>query len=425
MHWPEGIEAEETVWRDYYTGEQLEDWAKPWYGGEGDVRKGEGDNCLWYYTDTPTEESWGEQGCKSDAWGCACMYQRLPILTLRGICPGSALAPQDSPDYVPKQLPSSPSNLFLVGAISTQIRYNDTTEQWILTDAVSSVTAVSKASKLSFVLGKHTWTVTNDVFGCSEGRPYTIQLKLTGCSEGQFTCSDGQCINIAKRCDQTPNCRDESDEKGCKLIELKESYNKLIPPISTVSPANDTILPAHVNVSIVLLKIVSMEEVEHSIDFQFEVVLSWRENRVSYNNLKQKTALNALTKEGISMLWLPYMIYDNTDMKEAVQLADDLKTTVVISREGSFTRSNTDHVDESEIFRGGENALTMQQTYTKSFQCQYQLHRYPFDTQVNCQHQNCSTQPSPASLMANWGCGHAVLSLIFGSIVSFSSSCCP
>ena len=29
-HWPEGVEAEEGVWRDYYTGEQLENYTKPW-----------------------------------------------------------------------------------------------------------------------------------------------------------------------------------------------------------------------------------------------------------------------------------------------------------------------------------------------------------------------------------------------------------
>ena len=38
--------------------------------------------------------------------------------------------------------------------------------------------------------------------------------------------------------------------------------------------------------------------------------------------------------------------------------------------------------DEIEIFSGSENRLTMRQTYTKTFQCQYQLHHYPFDTQV-------------------------------------------
>ena len=41
-----------------------------------------------------------------------------------------------------------------------------------------------------------------------------------------------------------------------------------------------------------------------------------------------------------------------------------------------------DKVDEAETFEGSENSLTMKQTYTHEFQCQYQLNRYPFDTQV-------------------------------------------
>ena len=32
-------------------------------------------------------------------------------------------------------------------------------------------------------------------------------LKPFPTSEGEFTCLDGQCINIEQRCDQTPNCR--------------------------------------------------------------------------------------------------------------------------------------------------------------------------------------------------------------------------
>ena len=39
-------------------------------------------------------------------------------------------------------------------------------------------------------------------------------------------------------------------------------------------------------------------------------------------------------------------------------------------------------VDEAEIFEGSENRLTMDQMYTWEFQCNYQLQRYPFDTQV-------------------------------------------
>ena len=81
-------------------------------------------------------------------------------------------------------------------------------------------------------------------------------------------------------------------------------------------------------------------------------------------------------------MWLPYVIYSNTDMKEAVQLQDGLDTTIVVTREGNFTRSNIEEVDEMEIFKGKDNTLLMYQTYTKNFQCLYKLQKYPFDTQV-------------------------------------------
>ena len=57
-------------------------------------------------------------------------------------------------------------------------------------------------------------------------------------------------------------------------------------------------------------------------------------------------------------------------------------TDVTVTREGRFTRSDLNKVDEVEIFEGAENRLTMKQTYTWEFQCKYQLQRYPFDTQV-------------------------------------------
>ena len=130
------------------------------------------------------------------------------------------------------------------------------------------------------------------------------------------------------------------------------------------------------------MKIVRIEEVDHKIEFQFGIVLEWPEIRALFHNLKFKSSLNALTDDEILQLWLPYVIYDNTDMKEVVQLEDGTKTTVTVSREGGFTRSGLEVADEIEVFEGGENKLTMNQTYSKKFQCEYQLHRYPFDIQV-------------------------------------------
>ena len=130
-----------------------------------------------------------------------------------------------------------------------------------------------------------------------------------------------------------------------------------------------------------------MEETDHKIDFQFQITMEWRENkRVVFHKLKQDTSLNAL--------WLPVLIYDNTDQKEVTRLGMPYKwaTDISVMREGSFTvcennpgcsRSKASHLDELEIFEAKSSRIIMQQVYTWQFQCPYQLKHYPFDTQVN------------------------------------------
>ena len=72
------------------------------------------------------------------------------------------------------------------------------------------------------------------------------------------------------------------------------------------------------------------------------------------------------------------------DQKESTRLGwiNEWKTSVSVVKEGIFKMSGLDEIDEAEIFEGAENTLTMTQTYTWEFQCQYMLQQYPFDTQV-------------------------------------------
>ena len=202
--------------------------------------------------------------------------------------------------------------------MSSKIYFNST--HWIINDDVQNVTAVSKAAKYSFALGKHQWWVTGDDKSCHEGKPYATFLKLTGCHDGDFTCDNGQCVKMEQRCDQLPDCVDESDEMGCRLLVLKDSYNKRVPPISAKSGLDRTIIPVSVGVSIVLMEVVSIDEVDHSIQLQFEMILDWKENRATYLNLKEKTALNEMKEEDIQQLWLPLIIYTNTDQKKTTRL---------------------------------------------------------------------------------------------------------
>ena len=216
--------------------------------------------------------------------------------------------------------------------------------------------------------------------GCNGGKTYETELKMSGCQNGEFTCNDGQCVSMTERCNQLPKCRDESDEGNCQILILKEGYNMAVPPIEKGDPVN-------VNVSIDVLRLVDIDEDDFSIEIQFEISMKWKENRATYHNLKKKDSLNALHKNDFEKLWLPEVIYENTDQKESTRLgeigAGEWKTRVVVKREGQPTPSGLETVDETDVFKGSENSLIISQVYTHPFQCNYKFVAYPFDTQVN------------------------------------------
>ena len=243
--------------------------------------------------------------------------------------------------------------------------------------------ARSRASQNSFVLGKHNWTISGDKYQCSKDSD-EIELKLTGCKNHEFTCNDGQCIRMDKRCDQMPQCEDKSDEQNCKTLVLEYSYNKEVPPGVVEGKKLREDKSLHVKVALTLQKVVAIEEVDHSISFKFKIFLRWFENRATFENLKNDSTKNLLRPEEVRMLWLPRVIYWNTDQEETTRLGENWEWTTDISvqREGKPTRNSMEDIDETEIFQGSENSLKMEQTYTHAFQCAFKLSKYPFDTQV-------------------------------------------
>lgn len=41
------------------------------------------------------------------------------------------------------------------------------------------------------------------------------RLSADACNETEFTCSDGNCIDMNLRCDSYYDCKDFSDEQNC------------------------------------------------------------------------------------------------------------------------------------------------------------------------------------------------------------------
>ena len=110
------------------------------------------------------------------------------------------------------------------------------------------------------------------------------------CQDAIITSSHAgmECLGMEERCDQVLDCTDESDEVGCKTVVLNTSYMKTAPPVTLQREEwVCTVKPALVKVSVTLMDIVGIREVENKIDIKFSTELEWNETRALYNNLRR------------------------------------------------------------------------------------------------------------------------------------------
>ena len=104
-------------------------------------------------TNVPWNVSWGEQKCSNFKKSCPCQYSVQPLLSLRGLCKDSFL--WNSIVFTPRQRADDPYDIVFVGHYSSRIVFNDTSQQWKLTDAKSFANGLAWATKVSYAIGKH------------------------------------------------------------------------------------------------------------------------------------------------------------------------------------------------------------------------------------------------------------------------------
>jgi hypothetical protein len=171
------------------------------------------------------------------------------------------------------------------------------------------------------------------------------------------------------RCDQNTDCKDISDEKGCKIVVVDpNNYMKDKPP-------KQALVKLRVN----LLKILEIDEVAMMYRTQFTVNQEWLDPRIIFHNLHVNQSLNALVEEEKKLIWTPSLIFDNTDGK--TRTSTDSESTISVKREASFTQNTIRSVDNIYIFQGLDNPLDMNRVYEMDWICDYEMNWFPFDTQ--------------------------------------------
>ena len=126
-----------------------------------------------------------------------------------------------------------------------------------------------------------------------------------------------------------------------------------------------------------LLDIKELEGIWQS-KVSFEV--SWFDQRLFMQNLKENDNLNILKEQEQKELWIPEIIFSNNDEEERMVLDD--KSLLIVNRiQKEGVPSTHRDLDAAEIFLGELNPILYRRTYSTKFDCNFNLESYPFDTQ--------------------------------------------
>ena len=358
-------------WKSPYTGEVI-NFPGAWYGDEPSDTD---HDCAHVWTTNPKDEvlkSWYSSKC-SDRSSCAiCRLMDInKRLILKGLCEADYQEQVFDTRYF--IFGSINSKLHFQGVMASHI-YMDENGQWRLEsygDKSKYAVMSLKDSTDAFPLGRNTWTVRK---GICEMEDEQKTLTFSVCEGGMFTCDDGECIELTKKCNLEEDCSDGTDETYCDNIDFADGYR------TSLAPRTDGGVKLFVNVSINTFPTISTEELQFIANF--ELSLRWEDQRLTYKNLNNFTNLNKIELDDIDRMWKPSVDFKNAVEPKTTEV--DSKTSMFIHKEHGPRAGSLRRSIEADVFEGGWASLIMRKEYFIMFECEFELRSYPFDTQ-QCQ----------------------------------------
>ena len=117
-----------------------------------------------------------------------------------------------------------------------------------------------------------------------------------------------------------------------------------------------------------------------SFSAKFNLAVEWFDSRLTWNNLNDDKYLNILDQNTVKNLWVPKVIFENTEDKFETPL--DGKARLIVEKKEKYTLADETETEETAYYKGSENSIEYSRDFYLRFKCDYELRYYPFDRQV-------------------------------------------
>ncbi|XP_069974618.1 uncharacterized protein [Penaeus vannamei] len=351
-------EEEEDVWRKFTDNTVAQTQFEL-----NEPNGGTGENCMLMFL---PNGRWVDTSCVIKWPACVpCEVDRRKKLRLRGFC-----YTNEAETYY-EVLGYKGGKPYFHGYYGYMV-YKSGLYDWEMYDtADEELVAVLKVpSKDTYPIGRHTWELRRSM--CNHLIGSKLQLSFSICNNNEFTCSNGDCIPKAKRCDAKDDCVDLSDEEDCQVIILPKGYRRERPPDNETEG-----LAIHLGAIVNVQRFMEISDIQRVINVEFTVELSWNDPRPKYYNLGDTLEWNKLSSRDRERIWRPVLNFPNVYDGNIKQLSHEL----YLNKKGTALKPNYNDVRMDTVYAGKSADIIQKQHYSAVFACSFDVFYYPFDTQ--------------------------------------------